>query len=419
MGLVRGDRLELSPELSNVADFEKLRPPCRVSFWRAAKDTLSRRRNPLFNARTGLDNTRLGIDVLHALSLGVYQVFLMELFWDLIVHNVFVVAGPMSTRAELSVNRIKEMLFGWYAKEDRAGRSHPRVNQFLPGTLGTFSDRHFRVHAAATNGLLIFAEMLCNQSFAARMGAKLGHWKQGLAALLRIQRSIDEHPRRFPDQAVQGFVDDVLDHCSALDALQIGCKPKHHMMGELASRLSEVLTGMLGTEAHVERRGFRHLSFAKKKQQAVVLGQPVLDGLLGRRGSQPRTQAGVPRCVLLALAPASSGLLAVAVCRPAKTTQRTLRTVRKKHVWCVCVCVCVTMYECACFFCVFVFVVRRGSGHLALGGPRDQDPRGRRSAAFQTPGGVGLGGGGRPTIRWAWKELPKNETAILNSGHRQ
>ena len=244
MHLREHDRLEPSSAVSDVGAFEQLAVPFRATFWRSSLDTLTRRRNPLFSAGTGLDIERMGIDVLHTFSLGIYQIFLLELFWDLIVFNVFAAPGPMSARAELSINRLKEMLFSWYGREERAGRAQPRVNQFLPGILGTFSERAFRVHAAATNGLLYFADYLLGQAIVgARLGPKLRHYKRGLDALLHMECSMKAHPRRYPPAAAQAFVDAVLDHVAACRCLGIGLKPKHHLTAELAAKLTMGQTG--------------------------------------------------------------------------------------------------------------------------------------------------------------------------------
>jgi hypothetical protein len=242
LGLRKGDRLEPSAAVSDVGQFESLPTPFRATFWRASSETLTRRRNPLFDAGTGLTSECLGIDVLHCLSLGVYQLFLMALFWDLIAFNAWDVKGAMSTRAELSVMRMREMLFAWYGTEERAGRAQPRVNQFQPGTLGTFSDRKFRVYAAATNGLLYFAVMLLER-FGHRLGTKLGPYQRGLQCLVRIEESIKAHPRRYPPAAVQAFVEDVGGLYAAMGSLLMPWKPKHHMVGELAARLSGGING--------------------------------------------------------------------------------------------------------------------------------------------------------------------------------
>jgi hypothetical protein len=179
----------------------------------------------------------LGIDSLHALSLGVYQVFLMSLFWEFIQGNVFGVFGPMSSRVDLTVARIREMLFSWYGSEERAGRQHPRVNQFSSSTLGSNTARAFRVHGAATNGLLYFARFMISRCGAA-LGLKLLDYRNGLDALIEIQESIKAHPRRYPPAALKAFVSSVSSHLHCVRRLGISFKPKHHLLIDLAGRLS-------------------------------------------------------------------------------------------------------------------------------------------------------------------------------------
>ena len=111
------------------------------------------------------------------------------------------------------------------------------MNQFLPTTIGSANDRKFRVHAAATNGLLYFGSFLLGR-FGAALGPMLAHWRCGLDSLIRIQESIKTHPRRYPPEAVQSFVDDVHLHFGALRHIGIPFKPKHHLLAEMSSRLS-------------------------------------------------------------------------------------------------------------------------------------------------------------------------------------
>jgi hypothetical protein len=161
----------------------------------------------------------------------------MSLFWDLILGNAWEVIGPLSSRTTLSIARIRESLFAWYGSEARAGRNHPRVNQFSTSTLGTNSVRAFRVHGAATNGMLYFARHLLARVGSA-LGPKLLDYKRGLDALISIQESMKAHPRRYPPQAMQTFVEDVCTHMHCLRRLSINNKPKHHLLIDLAGRLS-------------------------------------------------------------------------------------------------------------------------------------------------------------------------------------
>jgi hypothetical protein len=142
----------------------------------------------------------------------------------------------MSTKHVLSVARMREALFAWYAKEERAGRRHPRVNQFSSTVLGTPSERVLRTMGAATNGLLYFAQHLL-EKVGHVLGPKRGDFGAGLRTLISIHESMQEHRRRYPPQALQAFVKDVCEHMQCLRRLDIKHMPKHHLMIDLAGRL--------------------------------------------------------------------------------------------------------------------------------------------------------------------------------------
>eukprot|EP00969_Alexandrium_andersonii_P363509 15462118-Alexandrium_andersonii.AAC.1 len=87
LGLERGDRLEPSPYLPNVADFDQLQAPATVVWWRRSCETLTRHRNPLMSPVTGIEPKTLGIDWLHALSLGVFLNYCTHLTHALLEAN--------------------------------------------------------------------------------------------------------------------------------------------------------------------------------------------------------------------------------------------------------------------------------------------------------------------------------------------
>ena len=74
-----GDRLEPGPLLADVASFEDGIPPFSVTFWRVSEETCTHHRNPIFAQRIGFGLCNLGVDWLHCLSKGVFQVFLAHL----------------------------------------------------------------------------------------------------------------------------------------------------------------------------------------------------------------------------------------------------------------------------------------------------------------------------------------------------
>jgi hypothetical protein len=234
-GLKAGDRLEPTHDMPDVAAFDSRLTPFTATFWRSSLDTLTRRRNPLFRKGTGLSIESLGIDVLHLLSLGVYQVFLGRFFWDIIILDLFRFKCNLEARQDRTMARLREMLFAWYLSEERAGRQHARVNQFFTNTFGSHSKRAFRVQGAATNGLLAFARYLLDK-IGHGFGDRLQLYRKGLDALLSIGQSMKDHPRKYPPQAVQHFVDDVGRYVAASKALGVPEKPKLHLLFDLAAR---------------------------------------------------------------------------------------------------------------------------------------------------------------------------------------
>lgn len=233
--LQKGDRLEPCASLRNVASFEEHAPPCRVVLWRPSAETLTRHRNPLFCEATGIGPQSLGVDWLHTLALGVFQVALAHLFWALISANAWQVQGGSAAILELSVAKLRAELFAWYGTEQKAGRNHCRVQQLLPSMFGSQSAPTLKLHGAETNGMLYFAEHVLKKRGAA-LGAQLPAYQNAVGSLVLVLNTIREHPQRVPAPAIQKFIGAVGLHLRSLRQLGINCKPKHHSLMEMAAR---------------------------------------------------------------------------------------------------------------------------------------------------------------------------------------
>jgi len=236
LGLQKHDRLEPSLELMDVSLLDDAPGPIDVLFWRVKRETLTRHRNPIFCQETGLQVTHIGIDWLHALSLGVFQFFLMHLLWELLLADAWGVGGPNANIIDLGVAIFRAELFAWYDSELKAGRSHTRVQQFLPSMLGSRTEPAFRLHGSETNGILLFAQDVLQRKGLA-LGGRLGPYRVGLDALISIYRAIKAHKSRLPVEAMQRFVDDVAKHLHSAKRLGHTMKPKHHSLIEMAGRL--------------------------------------------------------------------------------------------------------------------------------------------------------------------------------------
>lgn len=231
-GLERGDRLEPSSSLPDVAALEA---PGRTLFWRRSKETLARHRNPLFDEGTGLGIDALGIDWLHTLSLGVFPTTLAHFVWALFDANAWGVPGGAASVLELSVARMRAELFQWYSSEQKAGRTHTRVQQLLPSLFGSRQEHALKLHGSECNGFLFFSLFLLER-YGESLGAKKAMYQDALGSLANILTAIKRYPRAVPVRAMQEFVDNVCQHVRAAGALGIPMKPKHHFLIEMASR---------------------------------------------------------------------------------------------------------------------------------------------------------------------------------------
>ena len=155
-GLLRGDRLEPSPELPDVDKFEQLSEfPVRVVFWRRGSETRARHRNPLFDVLIGIVLDIFVVDSLHAMNLGCVKGFITHGMWEMILRNAFqVVYQNQEELIELACMKIRALLFHWY--DSRRDFEPTRMQDFESGMIGTSTKRSFRIKAAEAKGFLFF-----------------------------------------------------------------------------------------------------------------------------------------------------------------------------------------------------------------------------------------------------------------------
>ena len=131
LGLSQGFRLEPSPELPDVADFDNISQfPARVLFWAPKEESEARHRNPLLLPELGIGLQTFAIDTLHTLNLGVYQKLLAKSWWALISNDAWGVLPEMGGRKnieELAANSIGHLKRALWAYYDAFHAANPRV----------------------------------------------------------------------------------------------------------------------------------------------------------------------------------------------------------------------------------------------------------------------------------------------------
>jgi len=128
LGLLKGDRLEPCEQMVDIMEFDNKALPFTCVFWRCSSETTTRRRNPLFNAATGVTVETTVIDTMHCLHLGVMQKYVSWIWWGLVAGNAWrVLASNNDELLSKSVSHLRGELFSWYpAYKQERGRNTPR-----------------------------------------------------------------------------------------------------------------------------------------------------------------------------------------------------------------------------------------------------------------------------------------------------
>ena len=89
-------------------------------------------RNPIVDGRiaVSLDRT-VALDWLHNLSLGIFQCFIASLIATLIGLDAWKIPGTEDVRRCVSICRLQNGLFQFYAKEARSGNKHSEVQRWM------------------------------------------------------------------------------------------------------------------------------------------------------------------------------------------------------------------------------------------------------------------------------------------------
>ena len=204
LGLVRGDRLEPTPDMPDVAAFDLLEPPVKALFWRRSNETLVRHRVPLFSDETGISvPSCLVPDWMHGLSLGLIQDFLRWLLSSSFEHDVYLVGGFQEQRLVLSLNRFFLELVEWIKAEAKQKRFRTSVQQLTASMFGTIACCTLNLHAGEAQSMMRFVPV-----FLAKHGSRLPDLATASIAATAIIRCMDLmklHPWVFPERAIEDF----------------------------------------------------------------------------------------------------------------------------------------------------------------------------------------------------------------------
>ena len=245
LGLIAGDRLEPTHRMPDVGAAVDRNSTENVSlvFWRRCFETITRRRNPVFSERTGIEpDTFFVPDWLHCLSLGVYKVMINFAWHTLFETNVFKLERSSLSTAdafiEVNVDLLKELLFQWYKDEHRQKREHAKLQTLTAAMVGTHSGHALGTWGAETNGQLFFTRWRLSKYQHKLPEDRSIHLTRGVSSLVSIHESIKAWRKGVPPlEEIQAFADNWKLHMHALRALDIQPRPKHHQMAHMVNLL--------------------------------------------------------------------------------------------------------------------------------------------------------------------------------------
>ena len=204
LGLEKGDRLEPTEILPNVALLDKLASfPTTITFWRRFPGAVCYRRTPLLNPNLGLGLEAFAIDVMHCFFLGIVQVFVGEVFWLIVLTNGFDLKGGDSAPsiAQLTVIRFLNEVTRWYKTPQ--GRHATQVSGLTLKMFGQESRKACKTKAGETQGLMFFCVYLLQGKMKTKLGWKGVALRDAGEKLTALVNHLRDCPRRPSTEDVQ------------------------------------------------------------------------------------------------------------------------------------------------------------------------------------------------------------------------
>ena len=231
--LRKGDRLEPTLTYPDVCQVDALTTfPTVLKFWRVGNQTMVRFRSPLFSRRSFLLPERICVDELHTMHLGVFQDYILAVFWQAIAADVWHIKGglPEESYRLLMVNRLRAEITRWYQQQKAMYPDKPvyELKDFRVSTLGTSDRPALHAKAAESGSLLGFAVSFAQIHKAALpRGPALTAAGEALLRYMTVTRSA---PLRMTVGHRQDLSDAIVRYVSLADDAGIIWKPKQHLM---------------------------------------------------------------------------------------------------------------------------------------------------------------------------------------------
>ena len=236
--LAKGDRLEPSPEFSDVYEiFGAITLPCLLLFWRIRPGSIVvHHRNPVLSIRLGISYSTFSIDVLHCFHLGIYQVYITR-----VLHLLFA-KDALETRASrkgdhlmVCAIELKSKLHQWYPRyeaslDEDAKKGVSRINVFTEKMLGTADQKKtVKLKAAETRHFLPFVvELVKEHRELLRDSCDVESLVRAGETLMEFMDVINQEPRKMSEAGSSRLLELILEHNECAFKAGVHMLPKHH-----------------------------------------------------------------------------------------------------------------------------------------------------------------------------------------------
>lgn len=239
LGLLKGDRLEPCPTVLDIGKGFDHANPGRAVMWRFRQTGATRHRNPLFDDALGITPSRvMGVDWLHAFSLGILRPMSGALIWTLVASDAWGAwrAGQTTIdgRLRYSIKKMTAELFQWYREEGQQGRVWPRVQNLTPGMVGTANSATLKIQGSEHNAFLHFEVALIAKYWDVLGADKARLWRDLVRSLLEVKQFIKDYPLRMPALQAHSFGNAFVKALKLLRSLDVHALPKEHLCVHLA-----------------------------------------------------------------------------------------------------------------------------------------------------------------------------------------
>jgi hypothetical protein len=157
--LLANDRLEPSDTLPDVGDLHLIQTfPANITFWRRSNQTLTNHRNPLFDRELGVTPRRsLTVDLLHAVFLGILNVWGRIAIWKLLMCGCYGAHGTQTETLRAGVLVLRSLLMTWYPEHQSEHNDDlTRVADLTVKMVGKQDDPKLKTKGAETWGISLF-----------------------------------------------------------------------------------------------------------------------------------------------------------------------------------------------------------------------------------------------------------------------